>query len=326
MSRPLAVALLLSLTLAGHVRTLGFDFVYEDLNDFGRIVQAETGRHLMELGQKPLRSLTTWTLDADRELFGIQPVAFHLGNLIWHVVNVLLVFAILARVGDVPTAVFLASIFAVHPLLTEAVSYVSARSDLVSTTGVLLALWAASAGSVTGAVVGVVLAVLAKETAIVAWGLVPLWAYWTRRPFPVVKWSAVGLFAAACVWGWTRLPVTFEAHASGETLISGLWLLSRIVVPFQLSIEPDVSAFYGWIGPALVLAVGLTVCALYRAVWRPWWALGWLWTVIVLSPRLLVPTYEGLHERHFYIVLVGWCLGVGYDLSQRRAERDLVWV
>ncbi|MGE4055881.1 MAG: hypothetical protein AB7F99_13875 [Vicinamibacterales bacterium] len=83
-----------------------------------------------------------------RRVFG-----FHLTNLLLHALNVALLFALVRRLirdGTRPgpsgedadvTAFLVASLFAVHPMMTEAVSYISGRSDLLVTTWFLAALY-----------------------------------------------------------------------------------------------------------------------------------------------------------------------------------------
>ena len=314
-----AVLVLLTLTVGVYLPMLSAGFVYEDRNDRGALVQDWPGWSVTVerwLAQ-PLRSATNASLDVNKALFGIQPWGFHLGNVIWHAVNVGLLFAVL---GGGAAALWAAAVFAVHPLNVEAVAYVSARSDLVSTAGVLLALWAASAGKVSGAVLGVVLASLGKETAVVAWGLVPLWAAWTWARFPVTAWCGVGAVVAVLMFALTRLPVDLAWQP--EALLATWRGVSMVFLPLGFSIEHDWALWSHWHLPALVATVWVLVWAGYAWLYRSWWVFGVVWTLIVVAPRLVVPLYEGLHERHFYVVLVGWCLCAGRQLSMVDARRS----
>ncbi len=58
-------------------------------------------------------------------IFGLNPVFFRLFNIILHMVNTWLVFALLSRLHKKSLAFFAAMIFAVHPLLTEPVLWIS---------------------------------------------------------------------------------------------------------------------------------------------------------------------------------------------------------
>lgn len=76
---------------------------------------------------------------ADVSLFALQPAGHHLHNLALHLVNSLLVLAVLRRVVALPLAWLVAASFAVHPQHVESVAWVSDRKDL------LAALWALAA-------------------------------------------------------------------------------------------------------------------------------------------------------------------------------------
>src|SRR3989344_1526911 len=65
-------------------------------------------------------------------MFGPNPVVFHATNLLLHIANGLLVFAILRRWIDVRAALLCALLFSVHPLQTEAIAWASGRKDLLS--------------------------------------------------------------------------------------------------------------------------------------------------------------------------------------------------
>lgn len=66
-------------------------------------------------------------------LRGLDPGFSHLINLCIHALNVFLVFQILKKIHIEPfVAFFLAAVFAVHPIQAEAISWISARSTLLS--------------------------------------------------------------------------------------------------------------------------------------------------------------------------------------------------
>lgn len=66
---------------------------------------------------------------------------FHLTNLLFHVANVWLFYALLVRMtGAVGRSAFVAALFAVHPLHVESVVWITERKDVLSTFFMLLAL------------------------------------------------------------------------------------------------------------------------------------------------------------------------------------------
>ena len=79
----------------------------------------------------------------DCELFGLNPGAHHLVNVLFHAANVVLLFALLLRLTSAlwPGA-FVAALFAWHPLHVESVAWISERKDVLSTFFGLLTLLA----------------------------------------------------------------------------------------------------------------------------------------------------------------------------------------
>lgn len=68
----------------------------------------------------------------DFALWGENPLGFHLMNVFIHAANVLLVFWLMRRFGqDLVTGIVAALIFAIQPLQTDAVTYISGRRDLL---------------------------------------------------------------------------------------------------------------------------------------------------------------------------------------------------
>jgi len=78
--------------------------------------------------------LTWLSYMADYELFGLNPAGYHLGNLILHLLNTLLLFLLLRRMtGEVWKGAAVAALFAVHPLNIESVVWIAERKNLLST-------------------------------------------------------------------------------------------------------------------------------------------------------------------------------------------------
>ncbi|HXH84392.1 MAG TPA: hypothetical protein VNN07_15920, partial [Candidatus Tectomicrobia bacterium] len=128
------------------------------------------------------RPVENMSFAVDHALWGFDPFGFHLTSLLLHVVNVALVFALAWRVhvdrGGVDDgaralgAFVAAALFAVHPLMTEAVGYVSGRAELLGAAFFVLALVLLRDGIVGGgrvrlasALLALCLALGSKETA-----------------------------------------------------------------------------------------------------------------------------------------------------------------
>ncbi|MHC4703520.1 MAG: tetratricopeptide repeat protein [Planctomycetota bacterium] len=70
----------------------------------------------------------------DCQLFGASPGWHHLTNLLLHIANTLLLFAVLKRMtGTLWRSAFVAALFALHPCHVESVAWISERKDVLST-------------------------------------------------------------------------------------------------------------------------------------------------------------------------------------------------
>jgi protein O-mannosyl-transferase len=102
----------------------------------------------------------------------LSTIAFHLLNVILHALNACLLFTLGVRLGFQRNVVLLASLFwALHPVQTEAVTYISGTADLLCgllmLTGILILTLRFTGQRIMGACVLFSLALLSKETAVV---------------------------------------------------------------------------------------------------------------------------------------------------------------
>ncbi len=87
--------------------------------------------------------LTWLSYMLDVSLFGPGAGAQHVTNLVFHIVNTLLLFFVFTRLtGGAGRSAFVAAMFAAHPLHVESVAWITERKDVLSTLFLLLAVWA----------------------------------------------------------------------------------------------------------------------------------------------------------------------------------------
>jgi protein O-mannosyl-transferase len=74
----------------------------------------------------------SWMLDY--QIFGLNPSGYHLINLLFHVMNTVLLFLIFRRMTKTlwPSA-FVATLFAIHPIHVESIAWITERKDVLST-------------------------------------------------------------------------------------------------------------------------------------------------------------------------------------------------
>lgn len=86
--------------------------------------------------------ITSLSLLLNWQFCGLNPVGYHLLNLLFHAANVLLLFHVLRRMtGDLWPPAIVALLFAIHPLQVESVAWVAERKNVLSLFWGLLALW-----------------------------------------------------------------------------------------------------------------------------------------------------------------------------------------
>ncbi len=113
------------------------DYVYENAYvqsglSWNSIVQAFSSELMKKSGH--WHPVTWLSLMLDYQIFGLNPHGYHLINLLFHVLNTILLFLILRRMTKKlwPSA-FVAALFAIHPLHVESVAWITERKDVLST-------------------------------------------------------------------------------------------------------------------------------------------------------------------------------------------------
>jgi protein O-mannosyl-transferase len=147
------------------------------------------------------RPLVTFSYWLDFKLWGLDPTFMHLENIIFHLVNVFLVFLIASRVpasSEYKSLPFLcALLFGLHPINSESVNWIAGRTDVFAGMFILLAVYclirAIQVQSTRLAILAFVAAfvgMLAKETAIMFIPAALLVAnYWPVMPQDVYRYK-----------------------------------------------------------------------------------------------------------------------------------------
>jgi len=82
----------------------------------------------------------TFSYMVDNALFEFSPAGYHLHNLFWHTLCVVLFFVLLKKLTHHPTfSLFGALIFAIHPIHVEAVTNITNRKELLALGFLLIA-------------------------------------------------------------------------------------------------------------------------------------------------------------------------------------------
>src|SRR5207248_43376 len=148
----IVLGILLATTLGAYWNSFSVPFVFDDL----LTIQKNTGVRFGEFSWSLLgaRSVLYLTFTLNSIWSGQAVWSYHLINFLLHLLNGLLIFLLAERMfrhaePDLQRcsiyAVLAAAFFLVHPVQTESVTYVSSRSELLSTSfyliGFLLFIW-----------------------------------------------------------------------------------------------------------------------------------------------------------------------------------------
>lgn len=267
-----------------------------------------------------------------------RPFGFHLVNILLHAVNAVLIFLVgkkLIRGQDHNAPAFVAALlFALHPMQTEAVTYVSGRSSSLMATFYLGSLLAYLAGRARAAsVLLFVLALATRETAVTlpaALLLVELcrgtpWREIARRQ--LAHWLVLAAAAAVILLTpryFELVAYGFRGRSLGENLLSQIggvsWLIWHLVTLQGLNIDPALPALSQWSGTLTLQLSGLIGLFLLGALnlrRRPWLAFGILWFFLQLAPtNSFVPRLDVANDRQVYLA----CWGLFFALAVQVAS------
>ncbi len=327
---------LVAVTLAVYLPAMNGPFLFDDLSL--PILSGNAPADWIFYAKRVARSIFNLSLLADYRLWGLNPTPFHWVNWLLHAVNGWLVYAIL-RAWKRPywLSVFGAGVFWLHPLQTEAVSYIASRSEGLSVVFSYAALalflrrdqeaaigWKEAARMI--ALMG--LAVLSKESAaamvgvfmladLVGGGVRRLTGNW-RLYAPLV---AGGAAAAAYIIRLASREGSAGFGLKGVAPLDYLWTQFQVIplyvryflFPWGQNLDhayPLAKAPgdpLSWAGLAAIAA--LVYFAWRFRAWSPLPLLGLLSFLALLAPTSsIVPIADTLVERRLYLPMIGLLL------------------
>jgi protein O-mannosyl-transferase len=347
-------ALIVAAVAAAYANALGAAFQFDDW--------------IVIVGEPRVHTLGAWWAS----LPGIRPLlklsyainyalaagafGFHAVNVAIHAVNALMVLALLGALarrcgasGDRASLVAAvgALIFALEPVQTEAVTYVSGRSVSLAALFCLASMLAWIGGRPwLRSVVSPALfaaALLAKETSIVVPAAIMLWEL-SSPERPRVRELAVALrghlavavlaVAAALLSPTYRLlaATSFDTRSIVSNLATQAgaigYLAGQLVRPDRLNADPAMPVLAGFTpasaGWGILIAGTVALgCALLRRA-SPI-AFGILWFFVWLAPtNSFVPRLDVANDRQLYLALIGPAWMLAWMLHRLSADRRML--
>ncbi len=291
------------------------------------------------------RPLRTLEFCIDWAVSGGRPWFFHLRNVLYHVLASLLCLALFRRLsrGLPGGALMGALIFAVHPVQTEAVAFITSRADTMLAVTFLGALLLHISGRPIAASLMLVLALFSKETAVVFPAAALLVDHCRRAPLSIRRY----VLYSAIVGGYLLLWVLIQHHGPGlegfghrgvwwggsygASLLTSaralLYYAGAVILPVRQVFDYIVTTITGFdVGATMGILIALFgIVGAWRGGRHVRFAL--LWSVLTLLPVMNIFFTVGTPatERFLYLPMVGICFLGGHIFAwSGRARVPLV--
>jgi len=298
----------------------------------------------------------TWISHAlDVSLYRMSAGGHHFSSVLLHAANVVLLYLLLVwATGRFGPSLFVALLFAVHPLQVESVAWIAERKNVLCTMFFLLALWAygwysrkRSWGRYLAVVALFAAALAAKPMAITLPFVLLLIDYWPGRQaarqespswwrliaekIPLFAMSAgsatitmIAQRAGGAVRAVSQFPIRVRVANAVCAYAAYLWKAAWPASLAPLYPHPGnaISAWKVWISAALLIAISSLV---WRFRDRRYLVVGWLWYLGTLVPVIGVVQVgdAAMADRYTYIPMIGVFVMLAFglaDLAGRRSQ------
>lgn len=299
----------------------------------------------------------TWiTHMLDWQVFGNRPGMHHVVNVLFHILNSLLLFVVLKKMtGAMYRSFFVAAFFAFHPLHVESVVWISERKDMLSALFFLLALLAYREYTLRAGwrryglvLLAYVCGLMSKPMVVTfpfvlllldCWPLKRFAFEWNSaarcRFFSLVKEKAPFFLLSAII-----CVVTYSTQKKIDAVYTGtqinLWAnaavsymlyLVKMVYPATLAVlYPLPRVLPAWeVGLAIVFLISATGAVLTAGRRRGFLLTGWFWYVGMLVPviGIIQVGVQEMADRYTYLPFIGMFIIIVWG-THRMAEKNRV--
>lgn len=291
--------------------------------------------------------LTWLTHQLDTSLFGPGPAGRHATSIVLHAVNAgLLLLTLFKLTGKLWPSCLASVLFAVHPLRTESVAWVSERKDVLCGLFFLLGLLAYTRyarkpefGRYLLVLLCLLCGLMAKPMLVTFPLLLLLLDYWPlcrngaiiggkkTTPEALLMEKVPMLVLAGAVAGltyWSQRDSGALSHWGSTWIerasnVAGnyLFYLEKFIFPANLTVlYPDHSFSIGLLIFLPLVLLGLTAMFILARQSQPWLLVGWGWFLLCLLPVIgIVPVgMTQVADRYLYLPSIGLGVAVAWWL------------
>ncbi len=345
----LHLSIIIAAVLVAYGRVLGAGFLaWDDAEyvlangDIRSFSPAHIGAWFSRFYVGNYHPLTMFSYAIDYGIGGVKPFIYHFTNILLHAANACILYAFVSKLQAQKTVALAAALlFALHPMQTEAVSWVAERKTVLSGTFSLLALlqyqaWVRRpvAGRAVLLLLFCIMAFLSKATAVVLPVLFIATDLWLERDMrdrivwleklPVILLAGIVGYVAIAAQGSGHFMQQAAAYGPGERLIYAGYgyaqYLLRFIWPVGLSAmypHPQTVEIVQMAGFAV--AAGMAVL-FFISLRKRWYMISGgilFFTAGVLPVLQLIPFGEALTaDRYMYIP----CIGIIYPAVHSMAQ------
>ncbi len=346
LNRASAFALIITVGLACYLNAIGGDFIWDDIdlvlnnplikniNNLGKIFTSEL--YLKTDYYRPLQILSYLF---DYRLYGLAPWGYHLTNIIIHILNALLIFFIFEKITE-NLFISLASslLFICAPFNTEAVTYISGRSDLLLGLCVLCAFFFYIKGRYVISLLFFMLSLLSKEQAIIFPLFLPLYDFYFKKGVRVklkyysafLMFGALYIILRMSVLNFTQRPLFFrkvnfaleiDFFSRALTFFKSVIIYLKITFfPIGLHMGRKMEVVKTFFDPYVIAFLAIFLLFLFAIVKyrekRRLFLFGSLWFFIMLLPQSCLVFPLILAEHFLYLPCAGIFLISGILLER----------
>jgi tetratricopeptide (TPR) repeat protein len=279
----------------------------------------------------------------DYQLFGKWAGGHHLTNVLFHILNTIILFYVLMRLtGSIWPSAFVAAVFALHPLHVESVAWVAERKDVLSTLFWLLTMWAyvryvENPGFrwYLAAIILFVLGLMSKPMLVTVPFVLLLLDYWPlqRKISYRLLTEKIPFFICAAISGVVTFLVQKSSGSMADIKVFGLTTrINNAIVSYVMYITKmfwpsRLAVLYLHPGDGLpmtmVFACGfllmlISICFIIWARRHKFLIAGWLWYLGTLVPviGLIQVGEQAMADRYSYMTLTGLLIIIAWSAKE----------